>query len=200
MSWLGPVERLVLERLAELGLETFRPSDLGLPLDRRRLNDALRRLEARGLVRRVARGLYRVEPGAARALGLPVRGAAGWEAIGPLTGTLRARLGGREVTVSMAPPGLAREGYAAPAYLVRGVGISGEVAVREALWGVAVEWRPPHPVAGASRLLRGYWAAVTTAAAILVELVLREAPHDARTELYGWIRARLGPLLRQLTR
>jgi len=57
---LGPREREVLRRVIELGLVFFRPKDLGLDWDRRRLNDTLRRLMNKNLITRVARGLYKV--------------------------------------------------------------------------------------------------------------------------------------------
>ena len=56
---IGPLERSIIDLASRLG-GYVRPSDaaLALGVDRRRAHDALRRLEARGLVRRVSRGLY----------------------------------------------------------------------------------------------------------------------------------------------
>ena len=72
-EWLGPLEHRVLSRILELGLQVFRPSDLGLDVDRRRLWDALQRLVSRGILQRVARGVYRVATNLAKVLSLRVR-------------------------------------------------------------------------------------------------------------------------------
>jgi len=57
---IGPREKEVLKRIVELGLVIFRPIDLGLNWDKRRINDVLRRLMSKGLIEKVQRGLYRV--------------------------------------------------------------------------------------------------------------------------------------------
>ena len=57
---LGRLEYYIVSYVFEAGLRYFAPSDVArsLKVDRRRALDALRRLEARGLARRVSRGLY----------------------------------------------------------------------------------------------------------------------------------------------
>ena len=57
---LGPKELEVIRRIIELGLVIFRPTDLGLPWDKRRINDVLKRLVMKGLIEKVQRGLYKV--------------------------------------------------------------------------------------------------------------------------------------------
>ncbi|RLB79545.1 MAG: hypothetical protein DRH17_13620 [Deltaproteobacteria bacterium] len=71
--WLGPRERQVLSRILELGLRIFKPSDLGLDIDRRRLNDILRRLVRKGILAKIARGLYQVVADLRKVLALPTR-------------------------------------------------------------------------------------------------------------------------------
>jgi len=57
---LGPKELEVVKRIIELGLVFFRPIDLGLNWDKRRINDVLKRLVAKGLIEKVQRGIYKV--------------------------------------------------------------------------------------------------------------------------------------------
>ena len=57
-AWVGPLEWLVLSSIANLGRRWFTPSELALNVDRRRLHDCLMRLVRRGVLRRIARGLY----------------------------------------------------------------------------------------------------------------------------------------------
>jgi len=72
VSWLGPLEALVLTVAHDNGLLVFTPSELKLyieqklkvKVDRRRLSDALKRLTLRGLLERLERGLYRLTVGA----------------------------------------------------------------------------------------------------------------------------------------
>ena len=80
-AWLGQLERSIIDFAKKKG-GRVRPSDAAraLGVDVRRVHDALRRLEARGLVRRVARGLYEVVEDPSRLAALPARdvlGAAG---------------------------------------------------------------------------------------------------------------------------
>ncbi len=79
IDWLGSLEYRILSRVAELGLTQFTPKELGLDVDRRRLHDALKRLVKRGILQRVARGLYRVVVDLARVLSLNVRDTRGGE-------------------------------------------------------------------------------------------------------------------------
>jgi len=71
--WLGPREKQVLSRIFELGLVVFKPSDLGLELDRRRINDVLRRLTAKGILVKLSRGVYKVASDIRKLLALPTR-------------------------------------------------------------------------------------------------------------------------------
>jgi len=57
---IGPREKEVLRQIILKGFVYFAPADLGLPWDKRRLNDTLKRLCKIGLIERVKRGLYRV--------------------------------------------------------------------------------------------------------------------------------------------
>ena len=57
---IGPREKEVLRTIVLRGFVYFAPADLGLPWDKRRLNDTLKRLCKIGLIERVKRGLYRV--------------------------------------------------------------------------------------------------------------------------------------------
>lgn len=76
---LGRLERSIIDlalRLGALGLRRLRPSLIAplLGADVRRVHDALRRLEARGLVRRVARGQYELSDlGLSLGFALPAR-------------------------------------------------------------------------------------------------------------------------------
>lgn len=62
---LGELQRRVLATLWELGLDTFRVDQVywamlarGHPVKRRGVREAIRRLAARGFLRRVSRGVY----------------------------------------------------------------------------------------------------------------------------------------------
>ena len=54
--WLGPLEYRIVSYVFNSGLRYFAPSELSraLGVDARRVHDALKRLEARGLARKVA--------------------------------------------------------------------------------------------------------------------------------------------------
>jgi len=72
-SWLGPREKEVLSRIFELGLTIFKPSDLSLNIDKRRVNDVLRRLVAKGVLEKISRGVYKVVADIRKLLALPTR-------------------------------------------------------------------------------------------------------------------------------
>gem|GEM_PF-6019100 len=86
-GWLGPLEHAVLSRVLELGLSVFRPRELGLGVDRRRVWDALQRLVRRGVLERVSRGVYRVVADLGQVLGLRVRRLPGKDRAGEGDGT-----------------------------------------------------------------------------------------------------------------
>jgi len=59
-GWLGPQEFKVLNAVFQLGLVRFSPKELGLDMDRRNLHHILKRLVSRGILKKLARGLYQV--------------------------------------------------------------------------------------------------------------------------------------------
>lgn len=172
-GWLGPLEHAVLSRVLELGLSVFRPSQLGLGVDRRRAWDALQRLVRRGILRRVSRGVYRVVADLPRLLSLRVRRLPGKDRAGEGDGTRGRGAGG----VGVGSAGSAGVCGVEGPFLdnVRGVSVSGRVvrgdrgrvrrlselvffegvSYAEVLWRVRGAWFPGHLVLYSNALQDG---------------------------------------------
>lgn len=209
---LGSQEYRVLSRVFELGLRVFRPSDLGLDMDRRRLHDVLKRLVARGILARVGRGVYLVCSDLARVLvGKDSDGTRGPQGVGvdvsgPYLDNVRGyTLSGRYVGGDRGRVRLLSElvffdsvSYAEVLYRVRGLRVDGQLVVYGDGDGVRVEWRPPRGFVkrgGVGSAMRMYWEAVLVGVRSLTELLLREAPPDVRSRFVRWLRGRVRDLV-----
>jgi len=75
LSWLGDREWQVLATVHDLGLVRFTLADIWkeVGLDRRRVHDVVKRLMKRGIVKKIARGLYEVTVDLTKILSAPVR-------------------------------------------------------------------------------------------------------------------------------
>ena len=175
---LGHVQRSIVSYVLERGLRRFRLSDLARALgaDRVRVWWALKSLEARGLVRRVAWGLYEVveDPNRLASLLARKRARPTWEAPrvdGPrlASATTRCRLL-NELQYVVAARGLD--------------GMAGELAIYNEPWdstnSVRVAWRVPRRALGRPASWGGEasWGDVARALEALLAISLARGPPE----------------------
>jgi len=211
---LGPKELEVIRRIIELGLVIFRPTDLGLPWDKRRINDVLKRLVMKGLIEKVQRGLYKVvdrlrliqliidKHGYDIQYNMPkVR----INVDGPFLDNLDAyTVSGRRVRGDRVDREFkqlvffSKINYAEVLYKAEGAEMFGVLVIYKKDGKVRVEWRPPKGYVkrnGIESALRMYWEMVLEAFRTLLHMILQKGPFDVKLRM---VRSIINAGLKQL--